>query len=278
MSYKTVLIHLNNEHRARRLIQVGIEIATRFDAHLVGLHVFPAFRLTPPLPLPLGGEIAAQIRGSIKKEDESIRDLFDELTRHQPFPAHWHSITWDRQDPARVVTREAHSADVVVASQADPNWQFSDLLDFPDRLAMGCGRPVIVVPTTGRATGVPGNISIAWRNSRESARAIADAMPLIKLARRVHLMSVQEGPDDAAGYGLDEVEENLKRHGVVPVVARFVATEYTVGEEIRVRAIDENADMLVMGCYGHSRLREFALGGVTRHLLREMTLPVMLSH
>lgn len=73
MSYKTILVHLNHEPRARRLLDVAIDLARKFDAHLIGMHVFPAYRLTPPIPLPFGNEIAAQIRGSIKKEDEAIK-------------------------------------------------------------------------------------------------------------------------------------------------------------------------------------------------------------
>jgi nucleotide-binding universal stress UspA family protein len=107
---------------------------------------------------------------------------------------------------------------------------------------------------------------------------VADALPILKAASRVHLMTVEEAGVDADDGSLTELAKALGRHGIKPIVSRPITTEFTTGEEIRVRAIDEQADMLVMGCYGHSRLREVALGGVTRHLLREMTIPILLSH
>lgn len=278
MTYKTILVHLNHEPRARRLMEVAIELACRFEAHLIGLHVFPAFRLTPPVPLPFGGEVAAQIRAAIKKEDEAIKALFEETTASQPFSKEWRSVTNDPRDPALVVLEHARSTDLVVTSQADPNWQFSDLLDFPDRIVLGAGHPVIVVPHYGRHKGIPANVTIAWSNRREAARVVTDSLPLLKLAQKVNLLMVDEGTGANGAAATADIENALKRHGINVTVSRPIATEFTVGEEIRVRAIDQHADMLVMGCYGHSRLREFALGGVTRHILREMTIPVLFSH
>lgn len=278
MTYKTILIHLNHEPRARRLLEVGVELATRFQAHLIGLHVFPAYRLTPPVPLPFGGEVAAQIRGAIKKEEEAIKAIFHEMTASQPFSSEWRSITNDTREPAAVVLDSVRAVDLVVASQADPNWQFSDILDFPDRLVLAAGRPVIVVPHYGRHKGVPGNVTIAWSNRREAARAVADAMPLLQLAQKVNLLTIDEGTPSAKVADTAEIEQSLERHGVKALVSKPIASEFTVGEEVRVRAIDQQADLLVMGCYGHSRMREYALGGVTRHILREMTIPVLFSH
>ena len=278
MSYKTILVHLNHEPRTRRLLEVGIDLARKFEAHLIGLHVFQAYRLTPPVPLPFGGEIAAQIRGAIKKEDEAIKAMFEEMTARQSFTAEWRSITTEHRDPAATVLEHARAADIVVTSQADPNWQFSDILDFPDRLALGAGRPVIVVPIFGKHKGVPGNITVAWNDRREAARAVADALPLLKAADKVHVLTVHEGGSSDEAAATADIEQALIRHGINTFVSRPIAAEFTVGEEIRVRAIDVQADMLVMGCYGHSRLREMALGGVTRHLLREMTIPVLFSH
>lgn len=278
MSYKTILVHLNRESRTRALLNVGIELARNFEARLIGLHVFPAYRLTPPVPLPFVGEVAAQIRGAIKKEDEAIQAIFTEMTGSQPFVSEWRSIVNERRDPAHSVLSQTHAADLVVASQADPHWPLSDVLDFPDRLALGAGRPVLVVPNFGHHRGLPGNVTIAWTNTRESARAVRDALPLLRSASRVHLMTVMEAGERDEDGSLDDIAGTLRRHGIEPVVSRPITTELTAGEEIRVRAIDEQADLLVMGCYGHSRMREMALGGVTRHVLREMTIPVLLSH
>jgi nucleotide-binding universal stress UspA family protein len=276
MSYKTILVHLNHEPRARRLLGTASEIARHFSGHLVGLHVFPSYRLTPPIPLPFGGEVGSQIRAAISQEDERIKAVFDEATGQQPFVREWRSVTSEHRDPASTVLDHAHAADVVITSQTDPDWQFSDVLDFPERIAIGAGRPVIVVPNYGEHRGIPRNIVVAWNQRREAARAVADSLPLLKAADKVHLVSVSEGA--VSTQADDDIQQALLRHGVNVLTSRAMATEFTVGEEIRVRAIDLQADMIVMGCYGHSRLREYALGGVTRHMLREMTVPVLFSH
>ena len=279
VSYKTILVHLNHEPRARALLGTAIDLAARFEAHLIGLYVFPAYRLTPPIPLPFGSELAGQIKGAIKREAEAVKAVFDEMTAHRPFVSEWRSITTEHREPGAIVLDHAHAADLVIASQADPAWQFSDILDFPERLALGAGRPVLVVPNFGTHTGVPGNVTIAWSNRRESARAVADALPLLQVASQVHLLTIADGGAVAEGALPDtEIAAALARHGVKVQASRAIASEYTVGEEIRVRAVDLEADLLVMGCYGHSRMRELALGGVTRHMLREMTIPILFSH
>ena len=279
MSYKTILLHLNHEPRARAVLGVGIDLATRFEAHLIGCHVFPSYRLTPPVPLPFATELAAQIKGAIKKEADGLEGIFDEMTATQPFVSEWRSITSQHRDPAATVLEQAHAADIVVAAQPDPAWQFSEILDFPERLALGAGRPVLVVPNFGQHRGVPKTVMIAWNQRRESARAVWDALPLLQCAERVVVMTIMEGSQRSEAKALDtDIAAALARHGVKVEAAKTWATEYTVGEEIRVRALEQNADLVVLGCYGHSRLREYALGGVTRHMLRETTTPILFSH
>lgn len=279
MSYKTILVHLTDERRARSSLALAIRLAEKFEAHLIGLYVFPSFRLTPPVPLPFGAEVAGQIRAGLKKEAESVKAVFDEMTARKPFVAEWRSITTEQRPPDQVVLDHARAADLVIASQSDPDWKWSDILDFPETLAMGAGRPVLVVPNFGRFENLPRVITIAWNGRREAARAAADAMPLLKNAEAVNVLCVRDGKPLPEGHLPDtEIAASLARHGVKVDLADIIATEYTVGEEIRMRAIDRGADLLVMGCYGHSRFREMAFGGVTRHMLREMTIPVLFSH
>jgi nucleotide-binding universal stress UspA family protein len=276
MSYKTILVHLNHEPTARRLLSVAADIAARFEAHVIGLYVFPAYRITPPLPLPFAGDVAARIRGTLKAEEEAVNAIFVEATTSQAFTSEWRSITHEQRAAHDTVIDIARTSDIVIASQADRDWEFSDMLDFPDRLALGCGRPVMLVPNFGRHAGISERIAIAWKNRRESARAVADALPLLQTAKHVDLMTVDEGggggdhPANAVAW--------LARHGVSVSASHAKASEFTTGEEIRVRALDLRSDLLVMGCYGHSRMQEIALGGVTRHIVRETTIPVLLSH
>ncbi len=279
MPYKTILVHLTSEDRARSALGFAIGLAQRFQAHLIGLYVFPSYPLTPPVPLPFGAEIASQVRGAINEEMRKVKAVFDEMTASQPFVAEWRAITTDRRSPDKIVIEQSHVVDLVVASQTDPSWKWSDILDFPDSLALGGGRPVVIVPNYGRHDHVPRVVTVAWNGRREAARAVADALPLLRQAEAVNVLTVRDGKPLPEGHLPDtEIAASLARHGVKVDLADVIATEYTIGEEIRVRAIDRGSDLIVMGCYGHSRLREFALGGVTRHIMREMTLPTLFSH
>lgn len=279
MSYKTILVHLGNEARTRTTMAYAVELARASSAHLIGLYVFPAFRLTPPLPLPFGSDIAGQIRTSIRQDMEKIRSTFDEMTASQPFTAEWRSITTERRDPEEIVLDHARAADLIVAAQADPDWSLTDVLDFPDSLALHAGRPVVVVPGFGRAAHIPKVALVAWNASRESARAVADAMPLLKGSNRVFVLTIDDGSRSMEGALPDtDFAAALARHGVKVEIEKVKPSEFTIGEELRVRAHERSADLIVMGCYGHSRLREFAFGGVTRHILRDMTIPILFSH
>jgi len=276
MSYKTVLMHLNHDQRAKQVLAAGDQIASAFEAHLIGLHVFPAYRLRPPIPIPLGREVLGAIATQIREETARIKEQFDQATSPQPFVAEWRTITSERRDPAEIVMEHGRAADLIIASQADPSWDLSSILDFPERLAVESGRPVLVVPTSGLFEQIPKSITVAWNGRREAARAVADAMPLLKRADRVHVLTVADGTREGS-LPDTELAASLARHGVKVSVNALHASDATAGEEIARRAA-EQSELLVMGAYGHSRLREFVLGGVTRHMLKSMTIPVMFSH
>jgi nucleotide-binding universal stress UspA family protein len=242
------------------------------------LHVFPAYRLRPPLPLPIGRDVLGAITAQIQEETKQIKSLFDDATEQQPFVSEWRSITSERTDPALIVMNHGRACDLIIACQSDPGWDLSSILDFPERLAIEGGRPVLVLPIKGRFESLPKSITVAWNGRKESARAVFDALPLLKLAEKVEVLTVDQGDGPLEGSLPDtELAAALDRHGVNVTVAKFAAVEASVGEAIRRRAT-EQSDLLVMGAYGHSRFREFAFGGVTRHILREMTEPVLFSH
>ena len=140
------------------------------------------------------------------------------------------------------------------------------------------GRPVIFVPYIQKGGLKLDRVMICWDGSRAATRAIADAMPFLKKAKQVEIVMVasKKAKDDEIP-GVD-LAQHLARHGLKIDVKRITATETDVGSTILSYAADSSADMIVMGGYGHSRLREFILGGVTRGLLESMTVPVLMSH
>lgn len=279
MAYRTILVHIANPAGAKALLAAGLQIARAHDAHLIGLFVFPAHRITPPVPLPFGADIAAKIRKTIDDDVAAARKAFDDACQGQPVVTEWRSITTERRDACEVVLEHARAADLVIAAQADPSWDLSPMMEFPDRLAIECGRPVLVIPAGGHFGPMPKSIVVAWNNRREAARALADALPLLARAESVAVVTVEEGEAAREGKLPDtEIGAALGRHGIKAELSSIGRGSGSVGEAIRTFAAVNGADLLVMGAYGQSRFREFAFGGATRHMLRDMSLPVLFSH
>jgi nucleotide-binding universal stress UspA family protein len=146
-------------------------------------------------------------------------------------------------------------------------------------LALESGRPVLVVPYIGRYPEIGRNVVVAWKAEREAARAVFDALPFLVGAEKVHILEVKERGDERPALAPDiSIAAALARHGIKTSVHTSQPRDISVGDEILSRLADLSADLLVMGAYGHSRMRELVFGGVTRHIARHMTVPTVLSH
>jgi nucleotide-binding universal stress UspA family protein len=272
MPYRTILVHVNDQRRAEALLEPAIELASKYNAHLIGINVYTSLPL-PQLQLGARGR-----PGGTEREVAELAATFARITDRQPFVAEWRAVKVDHADFAPVVVEHALVADLIVASQSDPDWPLSTLLDFPERLALECGRPVLVVPYVGRYPRVGRNVVIAWKPEREAARAVFDALPFLQGAEKVHILEVKDRGDAEELVSDIALAAALARHGIKPSVRTSIAADISVGDEILSRLADLEADLLIMGAYGHSRMREMIFGGVTRHLARHMTVPTLLSH
>ena len=286
MSYRTILVHLNDSRRARKLLRYAAEIARTFEARLVGLHVSPTFHgrvVDPDYPhIPaLEG-----LKFSSDEEADHLRAIFDEVTDSERFCGAFRSITAERSAPAQIVLARARAADLVIASQADCEWPLSKLLDCSDRLAVESGRPVLIVPNANDRPALPRTAIVAWNQTGEATRAMFEALPLLKEARTVELLILQEPgtngrgkiETDQATLPASAIAEVLAAHGIKLTVTTLTAPGVSAGEQICARASEQHADLIVMGAYGHSRLREFVFGGATHHVLTNMTVPTLFSH
>ena len=137
--------------------------------------------------------------------------------------------------------------------------------------------PVLVVPNAGQHRGFGRNALIAWKPAREAARAVFDALPLLKDAEQAQILEVKQA-EDASLTPDTSIAATVGRHGIKPSLRSTVAPDSKVGDEILSRLAEERADLLVMGAYGHSRVREYVLGSATRHIARRMTVPTLWSH
>ena len=278
--YKTILVYLDTKDRAAALIEIALSLAARHDAHLIGLHVVPSDISASigmfPAELPIQYiEEAQQLR---KAEADAIEAIFVQKTRAAGAERiEWRHEMAIRPDDGRTINRHAMCADLVIAGQTrDPDLGDTILAD----IIMGCGRPVLVIPCAGSFELVGDRVLVAWNATPESARAAFDALPLLQAASQVRVLAINPR-HEAPLVGLataDDLVVALARQNVTVESATSFSQDISVGDDVLSSLADDGSDLLVMGCFGHSRLREMLFGGVTRHVLRHMTVPVLMSH
>jgi len=279
MSYQTILLHLDEPERVATMLEAGCALARKFESHLTGLAVYVPVVMAAGAAASYGPEIIAAHREDWERETAEIEAIFRQTCSNQPFTCEWRIVDGGYQPMAATVALQAGTADVAVVSQGAEMMAFgSD--DLPERVVLEGGRPVIVIPRAGHYTTFGERVLIAWNGRREATRAVFDALPLLKRASDVKVLAVESG---RSGEQIDfpgaEIAAALARHGVKVEASRSVVEGgASVADELLNRLSDEGRDLLVMGCYGHSRMREFVFGGVTRDILANMTAPVLLSH
>jgi nucleotide-binding universal stress UspA family protein len=280
MPYKTILMHCNDKRRIEALLAPTVRLAETFQAHLIGLSVVPPVNVIsvgavegPPI-------IVDEHCKVYRDENPAMKAAFEAATRDRAFVGEWRDDEADAYGVADRVLQYARAADLVVAALADPQWAGSEWLDVPDRLAMESGRPVLIAPNTGAHPGIGEKVIVAWNVRREATRAVFDALPILRRAKEVKVVWVnpQSEHELAQDIPAADISAALARHGVKCEVTEQVKPRVGVGETLLACAKDMSADLLVMGCYGHTRLREFVFGGASRHVLAHMSVPVLMSH
>jgi nucleotide-binding universal stress UspA family protein len=276
MSYKTILMHCNDQGRLERLLAPTIALADRFQSHVIGLSV------VPPISVITTGVIGARPivvdahRERYVQEKSAMRRQFEEATAVKSFTAEWRDTDAGSFPVVDVVLEHARAADLVVASQIHREWPAREWLDVADLVAVGSGRPVLLVPHMQQPTHIGTRILLAWNGSREAARAVFDAVPILKHAEVTRLVRIDPQTDRESGLD-DGICQTLLRHGVKCEKTNAIS-KGDVGPTLVAEAETFRADLLVMGCYGHSRLRELVFGGATRYLLEKMNVAVLMSH
>jgi nucleotide-binding universal stress UspA family protein len=221
-------------------------------------------------------EILEIQKNRLLDEANEVKALFEERLGNAGIAGEWRL----GEGPAHeVVATSGRYADLVVVGQDNPDeWAFGNVPDLAVELVFAVGRPVLVVPYIGAPATLGERIMVAWDGSREATRAVNDALPLLERAKHVTVLAINPTGRRDGDIPSADICLHLARHGVEAEAAHVESGEIGVGDMLLSRAADDGADMIVMGAYGHSRLREMALGGVTRNLLAHMTVPVLMSH
>lgn len=244
MSIKGIVVHVGSSPACSNRLALAASLARRCNAHVIG----------------------AGAPGS-----SSAENSFQALLRNNGLVGEWRGIVGL---PESFVIRQARSGDLVVIGQRDPD--DPEGLDTPEDVILGAGCPVLVVPRTRWFEGIGDAALIGWNGSREAARAMHDALPLLGRAAAVTVLTIDPGPDK--DRGIEHVVGHLARHGLTVRSETFATEHLDPPDALRSRAVHLGADLIVMGAYGRPRLREVILGGTTQDMLENMSLPVLMAH
>ncbi len=273
---KSILLHLDSSARTVERIRLARQLAETFDAEVTG----QPCTLSALMRYPFAIEAAAEAVAIMQEIDKAARDKM-----HEVFMAgsagsqrlHWAE---PESDAPWGFARRALYADLMILGQRNRRDPMDGELpgDFLASLLVQSGRPALVLPYTGQVglqAPLGRTVLVAWKETREAARAVSAALPWLRTAAHVHAVSWGEEAEPS----LHGLKRYLRAQGIQEITLHPGGAEHgDAGNKLLSFAADLSADLLVMGCYGHSRAREWVLGGATQSILEEMTLPVLMSH
>jgi nucleotide-binding universal stress UspA family protein len=280
MAFKTVLVCLNEVDRIPVLLNLAAGIAAKQNAHVVGLYVVPAVRVYPAIGPGMAAQVVEDVREFFNARSDQVKQQFEAHMRQQTIEAEWRLVDSSYPDIAAAVIEHGLQSDLIIVNQVNPESMAGIELDFTERVVMESGRPVLIVPSFGEFRECGHTVLVGWNATREAARAAFDSVPILRHAGAVRVAWVdpQESLDGPGFLPGAELATALARHGVKVTAEGIPTSGIGAGEALLSHASDLGADLLVMGAYGHNRLREYVFGGATRTILQSMTVPVLMSH
>ncbi len=274
---KTLLVHLDASPTGLARLTLAHQWATQHDSLVSVLYATTPADLLYPLGFGTGYEAAALLDDLEATRRNHAKGLFDSAVASGMTRLQWSEL--GRQESLSAFVEQAFYADLVVLGQREPESVSSQGVpaDFVEWVVMDSGKPTLVLPYIGVDAQPARKVLVAWKPSRESARAVAAALPLLQAAAQVDVVWWHE-PGRSADDASVALLAYLQRHGISAIAHACGEASAEMGDLLLSRCSDLASDLLVMGCYGHTRAREWVLGGVTRTLLRSMTLPVLMVH
>jgi nucleotide-binding universal stress UspA family protein len=275
MSYKTIVTIIQTPSDNEQLLQAVIPLATRLGSHVVGVH---AEALPMPMTTGMGfpdADLIATASEVNRKRAAELESRFSAQLADASLSSEWQAVESFSGDSAVAARVAARTADLVMASEADPK-QTANGADL-DALLYDTGRPVLIVPIAGmKAEGPFRKVTLAWNGTREAARAAFDALPFIIEAEITTVVTVDA--DEELLNSATKLAAALARHDANVSVSELRSNGRPVADVIANQVELSAAELLVMGAYGHSRIREFLFGGVTRSVLQAMPVATFMSH
>lgn len=290
--YKDILVHVDTSEAAAARCAIAASLAAAHDAHLKGVFVEPEYTVAPYMAVEAMPTIERVHEEHMAAARAKAEETFAKAVKATGATAEWAATKGRAAD---VLTMMAHYADLTVLGQRDPAAEVPVGAEgLAEHVLMGSGRPALVVPYTARSGALGPRAAVAWNGSREAARAVNDALPLLRAAKEtfVLVMETRSLHPEVGDLPGGDIAQHLARHGVNVTtnlersgeqrlggaMIGFAKDDIEGGDMLLSQVADLSADLLVMGAYGQSRMREFLFGGVTRHILGHMTVPTLFSH
>jgi len=279
MDYRSLLVHIDDSDQSDVRLDIAARLARKLDAELAGAYLVPTRELTPFTSAMLPDAMVQQRLHESGDAQARAELRFRAAAEREGLMA----VDWSAPagPPIDAAISHARYSDMTILGQAQPTEAHAAFAnDLVRSVLMSSGRPVLIVPHAGEFASIGETVVIAWKEARESARAVADALPFLERARKVVVVSISAPRDESVRETLSDagIAAFLARHGVAAEVRHEVAEDIDAGNLLLSRAADLEADLIVMGAYSRPRLSEFVLGGVTRVMLQAMTVPVLMSH
>jgi nucleotide-binding universal stress UspA family protein len=275
MSYKSLTVFLDNSAGSSRRLSFALSLAQQHGAHLHALHLtYSPIIMSDPYAV--WAPMLVEWEESAQAKHDKAKLAFLEEAKKAGVAVDWLGF---RSDDFRELIAHARASDLIVLGQRNPSDIEGDFgRGFPENMVLKLGRPVIFLPYVGEARSHFDRVIVAWDGGREAARAMADALPILKEAKQVKILSISEHVDDDHDLPDVNIAAYLAMHGVSVEIERNENIAMAPADWLLSRAADMDAQLLVMGAYGHSRITELVFGGVTRAIMSQMTMPVLMSH
>lgn len=278
MAYKTIVCVLSNARSAPDLMACALDIARTHDAHLIGLHVEQISIAPLAAPMAMPDPVSIQmLQDAAHEQSSELKGIFDEACRREGASSDWRTFVSMSGYGSSDSTDTLRCADLIIMAQSDPSYASDD--SEIEQFLFESGRPVLLVPYVFREPKPISRVLIGWNGTREATRAVFDAMPFLKQASVVEVFTVDpdHSPSDNPDVAGAEIAATLARHGVRVDVVSATSAGLSAGTVLENRLADSAIDLLVIGAFSKSRLREMLFGGVTRTMLDSMTALTLMS-
>jgi nucleotide-binding universal stress UspA family protein len=273
MALRDILICLPQDKGDDARIEFALKFAAEMNARLNAVFVIPPVHIPGYVAMYIPPEALEPQRAEAQARADAAKEKFEAAAANHEVTAEFRVAHGDPRDMAAM---HACYSDLVIVGQSERSTVRDLGFDLAEELVLTAGRPVLVVPYAGRFPEVGTKVMVAWNGTREATRAVHDSLPILARAEQVLVYSVN--PTDEEHIPGADIATHLARHGVRADAHKTVGRDLDVGDIVLSAISDHGVNLLVMGAYGHSRLRELALGGATRQVLETMTVPVLMSH